>query len=88
MSFIVSEFPKYSIWSHVENVFDLTDKSDWGDEKWEWEDTPHRGSHSAHRHHRPSPSPMLVAASPDARLVSPWLGGQTPHCGNIIFINS
>lgn len=31
--------------------------------------------------HRPSPSPMLVAASPDARLVSPWLGGQTPRSG-------
>ena len=28
---------------------------------------------------RPSPSPMLAGASPDARLVSPWLGGFTPR---------
>ncbi|XP_043691345.1 pre-mRNA-splicing factor ATP-dependent RNA helicase DEAH7 [Telopea speciosissima] len=55
-------------------------RSDWDDGRWEWEDTPHRDSHSrTDRHHRPSPSPMLLGASPDARLVSPWLGGHTPH---------
>ncbi|KAJ8758553.1 hypothetical protein K2173_000274 [Erythroxylum novogranatense] len=55
-------------------------RSDWDDEKWEWEETPRRDSYSnSRRRHQPSPSPMLVGASPDARLVSPWLGGQTPH---------
>ncbi|XAR60206.1 RNA helicase [Bertholletia excelsa] len=57
-------------------------RSDWDDGRWEWEDTPRRESHSnVNRHHQPSPSPMLLGASPDARLVSPWLGGQTPHSG-------
>ncbi|XP_042519990.1 pre-mRNA-splicing factor ATP-dependent RNA helicase DEAH7 [Macadamia integrifolia] len=55
-------------------------RSDWDDGRWEWEDTPHRDSRSwTDRQHRPSPSPMLVGTSPDARLVSPWLGGHTPH---------
>ncbi|XP_075489765.1 pre-mRNA-splicing factor ATP-dependent RNA helicase DEAH7-like [Primulina tabacum] len=55
-------------------------RSDWDDGRWEWEDTPRRDGHSSSsRHHRPSPSPMLVGASPDARLVSPWLGGRTPN---------
>lgn len=55
-------------------------RSDWDNGRWEWEDTPRRDSQSTSgRHHRPSPSPMLVGASPDARLVSPWLGGHTPH---------
>ncbi|KAL5721851.1 RNA helicase [Ranunculus cassubicifolius] len=55
-------------------------RSDWDNGRWEWEDTPRRDSPStSSRHHRPSPSPMLVGASPDARLVSPWLGGHTPH---------
>ncbi|MQM09485.1 hypothetical protein Taro_042358 [Colocasia esculenta] len=55
-------------------------RSDWDDGRWEWEDTPRRDSRSvASRHHRPSPSPMLAVASPDARLVSPWLGGHTPR---------
>ncbi|GAB4840590.1 hypothetical protein Ancab_021362 [Ancistrocladus abbreviatus] len=55
-------------------------RSDWDDGRWEWEDTPRRDTHSSsskHNHH--SPSPMLVGASPDARLVSPWLGAQTPR---------
>lgn len=56
------------------------DKSDWDDGRWEWEDTPRRDSRSSSsRHHKPSPSPMLLGASPDARLVSPWLGGHTPR---------
>lgn len=55
-------------------------RSDWDNGRWEWEDTPRRDSHShTSRRHKPSPSPMLVGASPDARLVSPWLGGHTPH---------
>ncbi|CAN0901896.1 Pre-mRNA-splicing factor ATP-dependent RNA helicase DEAH7 [Linum grandiflorum] len=56
-------------------------RSDWDDgtARWEWEDTPRRDTPSnSSRHHRPSPSPMFVGASPDARLVSPWLGGNTP----------
>lgn len=58
-------------------------RSDWDDGRWEWEDTPHRDSHSnSSRHHQPSPSPMLIGASPDARLVSPWLGGHTPQSGH------
>ncbi|XP_061367287.1 pre-mRNA-splicing factor ATP-dependent RNA helicase DEAH7 [Gastrolobium bilobum] len=54
-------------------------RSDWDDGRWEWEDTPRRDSASNSRRHQPSPSPMFVGASPDARLVSPWLGGRTPH---------
>ncbi|XP_059657706.1 pre-mRNA-splicing factor ATP-dependent RNA helicase DEAH7-like isoform X2 [Cornus florida] len=55
-------------------------RSDWDDGRWEWEDTPCRDSHSnASRRHQPSPSPMFLGASPDARLVSPWLGGHTPN---------
>lgn len=58
----------------------IAGRSDWDDGRWEWEDTPRRdGRNSSSRHHRPSPSPMLVGASPDARLVSPWLGGRTPN---------
>ncbi|KAG5114825.1 hypothetical protein AAZX31_13G323800 [Glycine max] len=54
-------------------------RSDWDDGRWEWGDTPRRDSVSSSRRHQPSPSPMFVGASPDARLVSPWLGGHTPH---------
>ncbi|GMN49209.1 hypothetical protein TIFTF001_018375 [Ficus carica] len=55
-------------------------RSDWDDGKWEWQDTPCRDSYyNSSRRHNPSPSPMLVGASPDARLVSPWLGGHTPY---------
>lgn len=54
-------------------------RSDWDDGRWEWEDTPRRDSHShTSRRHQPSPSPMFIGTSPDARLVSPWLGGHTP----------
>lgn len=61
-------------------------RSDWDSGRWEWEDTPRReyrdDRSNSHRQH-PSPSPMLAAASPDARLVSPWLGGNTPrYAGN------
>ncbi|KAL6969289.1 RNA helicase [Sarracenia purpurea var. burkii] len=57
-------------------------RSDWDDGRWEWEDTPRRDSYSnTSRHHQPSPSPMFIGASPDARLVSPWLGGHTPQSG-------
>ncbi|XP_023547917.1 pre-mRNA-splicing factor ATP-dependent RNA helicase DEAH7 [Cucurbita pepo subsp. pepo] len=55
-------------------------RSDWDDGRWEWEETPRRdGRSSSSRHHQPSRSPMYVGASPDARLVSPWLGGNTPN---------
>ncbi|KAL8550687.1 hypothetical protein ACS0TY_009191 [Phlomoides rotata] len=54
--------------------------SNWDDGRWEWEDSPRRdGRSSSSRHHQRFPSPMLVGASPDARLVSPWLGGRTPN---------
>ncbi|KAJ0038925.1 hypothetical protein Pint_23699 [Pistacia integerrima] len=47
-------------------------RSDWDDGRWEWEETPRRESYSnSSRRHQPSPSPMFVGASPDARLVSP-----------------
>lgn len=53
-------------------------RSDWDDGQDEWERSPHgdRGS-SYSRRPQPSPSPMLAAASPDARLASPWL--DTPR---------
>ncbi|CAK7326056.1 unnamed protein product [Dovyalis caffra] len=55
-------------------------RSDWDDGRWEWEESPRRDSYSTTgRRHQPSPSPMFVGASPDARLVSPWMGGQTPR---------
>ena len=60
-------------------MFVFVGRSDWDDGRWEWEDTPRRDSVSSSRHHQPSPSPLFVGASPDARLVSPWLGGNTPH---------
>ncbi|KAK4486075.1 hypothetical protein RD792_008741 [Penstemon davidsonii] len=68
---------------HVFSNFVMTHvsagRSDWDDGRWEWVDTPHRDGHnSSSRNHNPSPSPMLVRASPDAGLVSPWLGGRTP----------
>ncbi|GKF45571.1 hypothetical protein Tco_0135373, partial [Tanacetum coccineum] len=53
-------------------------RSEWDDGRWEWEESPRRDSRLSSRHYQPSPSPMLVGASPDARLVSPWLGGNTP----------
>lgn len=59
------------------------DRSEWGDERYEWEDTPRResrdGYSASHRPRYPSRSPILAAASPDSRLISPYLGGQTPH---------
>ncbi|KAK2636746.1 hypothetical protein Ddye_031538 [Dipteronia dyeriana] len=45
--------------------------SDWDDGRWEWEETPRWESRSYCRRYQPSPSPMLVGVSPDARLVSP-----------------
>lgn len=57
----------------------IAGRSDWDDGRWEWADTPRQDSHSDSGRYQPSPSPMLVGASPDARLVSPWLGGHTPH---------
>ncbi|KAL8239714.1 hypothetical protein R6Q59_016281 [Mikania micrantha] len=57
-------------------------RSDWDDGRWEWEDTPRRDNRSnSSRHYQPSPSPMLVGVSPDAWLVSPWLGSNTPQSG-------
>ncbi|KAH9708291.1 pre-mRNA-splicing factor ATP-dependent RNA helicase DEAH7 [Citrus sinensis] len=47
-------------------------RSDWDDGRWEWEDTPRREGYSnSSKRYQPSPSPMFVGASPDARLVSP-----------------
>ncbi|XP_076916304.1 pre-mRNA-splicing factor ATP-dependent RNA helicase DEAH7-like [Bidens hawaiensis] len=64
------------------------DRSEWDDGRWEWEDTPRtsedtprRDSRSNSRHYQPSASPMFIGASPDARLVSPWHGGNTPQSG-------
>ncbi|WVZ01502.1 hypothetical protein V8G54_027571 [Vigna mungo] len=54
-------------------------RSDWDDGRWEWNETPRRDNVSSSRRHQPSPSPMFLGASPDARLVSPWLGGNTPN---------
>jgi hypothetical protein len=56
-------------------------RSDWDNGRWEWEDTPRRDYRDDRPGSRrlPSRSPMLGAASPDARLVSPWLGGNTPR---------
>ncbi|KAL6520539.1 hypothetical protein OROMI_032301 [Orobanche minor] len=55
-------------------------RSDWDDGRWEWEDTPRRDSRSSSgRDNRHFPSPKFVGASPDARLVSPWLGERTPN---------
>ncbi|KAK4790198.1 hypothetical protein SAY86_017502 [Trapa natans] len=55
------------------------DRSEWDDGRWEWQDTPRHDDHSTKRRHQPLPSPMLVGASPDARLVSPWSDGHTPR---------
>ncbi|XP_050235507.1 pre-mRNA-splicing factor ATP-dependent RNA helicase DEAH7 isoform X2 [Mercurialis annua] len=53
-------------------------RSDWDDGRWEWEESPRRDSRSnSSRRSQPSRSPMYVGASPDVRLVSPWLGGHT-----------
>ncbi|KAK4856540.1 hypothetical protein QYF36_018544 [Acer negundo] len=47
-------------------------KSDRNGQQWEWEETPHRESHSnSSWHYQPCPSPMLIGVSPDARLVFP-----------------
>ncbi|PAN14104.1 hypothetical protein PAHAL_2G384100 [Panicum hallii] len=57
-------------------------RSDWDDGRWEWEDTPrrdYRDDRPGSRRQHPTRSPMLAAASPDARLLSPWLGGNTPR---------
>ncbi|PKA52844.1 putative pre-mRNA-splicing factor ATP-dependent RNA helicase [Apostasia shenzhenica] len=67
-------------------------RSEWDDGRSEWEDTPRRESRDntpcresrdrysvSHRSRYASPSPLLAGASPDARLVSPYLGGQTPR---------
>ena len=60
----------------------ITARSDWDSGRWEWEDTPrreYRDDRPGSQRHYPTRSPMLAAASPDARLVSPWLGGNTPR---------
>lgn len=68
----------------------VADRSEWDDGRWEWEDTPRtshdtprRDNRSNSRHYQPSPSPMFIGASPDARLVSPWHGGNTPQSGKL-----
>ncbi|KAK9104172.1 hypothetical protein Scep_021016 [Stephania cephalantha] len=66
--------------SHASSSRKTPGRSDWDDGRWDWVDTPRRANYSTPgRDHRPSPSPMLIGASPDARLVSPWSGGGTPH---------
>ncbi|KAM3205935.1 pre-mRNA-splicing factor ATP-dependent RNA helicase DEAH7 [Capsicum annuum] len=56
-------------------------RSEWDDGRWEWQDTPRRDSRSgsSSKRYEPSPSPKFLGASPDSRLVSPWLGDHTPH---------
>lgn len=68
-------------------IFVTVARSDWDNGRWEWEDTPRRDYRDERPGSRrlPSRSPMLGAASPDARLVSPWLGGSTPRsAGNFL----
>ncbi|XP_047153751.1 pre-mRNA-splicing factor ATP-dependent RNA helicase DEAH7 [Vigna umbellata] len=65
--------------SRYEDSRRTSGRSDWDDGRWEWNETPRRDNVSSSRRHQPSPSPMFLGASPDARLVSPWLGGNTPH---------
>lgn len=61
----------------------LAGRSDWDDGRWEWEETPRHESYSnSTRRIQPSPSPMFVGASPDARLVSPL---STPRLAGTIF---
>lgn len=60
----------------------LAGRSDWDDGRWEWEDTPRREGYSnSSKRYQPSPSPMFVGASPDARLVSPL---STPRSNGIL----
>ncbi|KNA17580.1 hypothetical protein SOVF_078160 [Spinacia oleracea] len=55
-------------------------RSDWDDGRWEWDESPrHEGRYTPSKRYEPSPSPMLIGVSPDARLVSPW---QTPRSGS------
>ncbi|KAK3127120.1 hypothetical protein QOZ80_7AG0568590 [Eleusine coracana subsp. coracana] len=72
---------KRSRYEHSSRSSRTPARSDWDHGRWEWEDTPqqdYRDDRPGSRRH-PSRSPMLGAASPDARLVSPWLGGNTPR---------
>ena len=64
----------------------IVGRPDWVNGRWKWEESPRRDSRSSSRHYQPSTSPMLVGASPDARLGSSWLGDNTPQYG--MFINS
>jgi hypothetical protein len=72
-------------WFNVQadrSVVVIAARSDWDNGRWEWEDTPrrdYRDDRPGSQRHHPTRSPMLAAASPDARLVSPWLGGNTPR---------
>ncbi|KAK8671269.1 hypothetical protein V6N13_037868 [Hibiscus sabdariffa] len=55
-------------------------RSDWDDGRRERQDKPHRNGYTgSSRRHQPSPAPMFVGTSPDARLVSPWMGDHTPR---------
>lgn len=64
----------------------IAGRSKWDDGRWQWQDTPRQdGYSSSRRQHQPSPSPMFVGASPDARLVSPWTGGHTPQSSWMLF---
>ncbi|TVU38991.1 hypothetical protein EJB05_12390 [Eragrostis curvula] len=72
---------KRSRYEHSSRSSRTPARSDWDDGRWEWEDTPRRDYRDDRpgSQRLPSRSPMLGAASPDARLVSPWLGGNTPR---------
>ncbi|XP_039136089.1 LOW QUALITY PROTEIN: pre-mRNA-splicing factor ATP-dependent RNA helicase DEAH7-like [Dioscorea cayenensis subsp. rotundata] len=69
--------------SRHEHISRTPGRSDWDDGRWQWDDTPRRDGRDSrsisYKPNRLSPSPMLAGASPDARLVSPWLGGNTPR---------
>uniref|UniRef100_A0A3Q7J8G6 Uncharacterized protein n=1 Tax=Solanum lycopersicum TaxID=4081 RepID=A0A3Q7J8G6_SOLLC len=60
------------------------------DGRWAWQDTLHRDSRSSSssRRYEPSPLPKFLGASPDSRLVFPWLGDHTPHSAGMVSVNS
>ncbi|KAL6511543.1 hypothetical protein OROGR_021140 [Orobanche gracilis] len=55
-------------------------RSDRDDRKWGWEVVSCTESYSCNSQpEQPSQSPKFICASPDERLVSPWLGCHSPH---------
>ncbi|KAK8591744.1 hypothetical protein V6N13_031776 [Hibiscus sabdariffa] len=53
--------------------------SDWDGGRWECHKPHQNGYTGSGRRHQPSPAPMFVGTSPDARLVSPCMGSHTPR---------